>query len=79
MPVEKLPGAMVYAGTINQSGALEIRAERIGRDTSYGKIIEAVENAERSRAPVQQLADRLSGYLVYFALGSGGAHFHSHA
>jgi Cu+-exporting ATPase len=70
MPVEKLPGAMVYAGTINQSGALEIRVERVGRDTSYGRIIEAVEHAERSRAPVQQLADRLAGYLVYFALAA---------
>ena len=44
--------------------------ERIGRDTSYGRIIEAVEHAERSRAPVQQLADRLAGYLVYFALAA---------
>jgi Cu+-exporting ATPase len=70
MPVEKLPGSVVYAGTINQSGALEIRVERIGRDTSYGRIIEAVEHAERSRAPVQQLADRLAGYLVYFALAA---------
>jgi Cd2+/Zn2+-exporting ATPase/Cu+-exporting ATPase len=70
MPVEKLPGSPAYAGTINQSGALEIRVERIGRDTSYGRIIEAVEQAERSRAPVQQLADRLAGYLVYFALAA---------
>jgi len=70
MPVKKLPNSPVYAGTINQSGALEIRVERIGRDTSYGRIIEVVENAERSRAPVQQLADRLAGYLVYFALGA---------
>jgi heavy metal translocating P-type ATPase len=70
MPVEKTAGTPVFAGSINQSGALEIRAERIGRDTSYGKIIEAVEQAERSRAPVQRLADRLSGYLVYFALGA---------
>jgi len=68
MPVEKLPGAAVFAGSINQSGALEVRAERIGRDTSYGKIIEAVENAERSRAPVQRLSDRLAGYIVIFAL-----------
>lgn len=75
MPVEKLAGAAVYAGSINQSGALEIRAERIGRDTSYGKIIEAVENAERSRAPVQRLADRLSAYLVYFALGAAALTF----
>ncbi len=70
MPVEKLAGSIVYAGTINQSGALEIRVDRIGRDTSYGRIIEAVEHAERSRAPVQQLADRLAGYLVYFALAA---------
>jgi Cd2+/Zn2+-exporting ATPase/Cu+-exporting ATPase len=70
MPVEKTAGTRVFAGSINQSGALELRAERIGRDTSYGKIIEAVERAERSRAPVQRLADRLAGYLVYFALGA---------
>ena len=70
MPIEKLPNSVVYAGTINQSGALEVRVERIGRDTSYGRIIEAVEHAERSRAPVQQLADRLAGYLVYFALAA---------
>ncbi len=70
MPNEKVAESHVFAGSINQSGALEIRAERIGRDTSYGKIIEAVERAERSRAPVQRLADRLAGYLVYFALGA---------
>jgi heavy metal translocating P-type ATPase len=70
LPIEKMAGAAVFAGSINQSGALEIRAERLGRDTSYGKIIEAVEQAERSRAPVQRLADRLAGYLVYFALGA---------
>jgi heavy metal translocating P-type ATPase len=70
MPTEKTADTHVFAGSINQSGALEVRAERIGRDTSYGKIIEAVEHAERSRAPVQRLADRLAGYLVYFALGA---------
>jgi Cd2+/Zn2+-exporting ATPase/Cu+-exporting ATPase len=70
MPVEKLPGAFVYAGAINQSGALEIRAERLGRDTAYGQIIQAVERAEKSRAPVQRMADRLAAFLVYFALGA---------
>jgi heavy metal translocating P-type ATPase len=65
---EKTLGSRVYAGTINQSGALEVRADRIGRDTSFGKIIEAVEHAQNSQAPVQRLADRLAGYLVYFAL-----------
>ena len=75
MPVEKTAGVPVYAGSINQSGALEVRAERIGRDTSYGKIIEAVERAERSRAPVQRLADRLAGYLVYLALAAAAFTF----
>ena len=70
MPVEKSPGTPVYAGTINQSGALEIRIERLGRDTTFGKIIDAVERAEKSRAPIQGIADRLAGYLVYFALGA---------
>ena len=75
LPVEKLAGATVYAGSINQSGALEIRAEQLGRDTSYGKIIEAVEEAERSRAPVQRLADRLSGYIVYIAFAAAAVTF----
>jgi P-type Cu+ transporter len=75
MPAEKTSGAHVFAGSINQSGALEIGAERIGRDTSYGKIIEAVERAEKSRAPVQRLADRMAGYLVYFALGAAALTF----
>src|SRR5258708_172178 len=57
-PVRKQAGAEVYAGTINQSGVLEVVAERVGRDTSFGKIVEAVERAERSRAPVQKAADR---------------------
>jgi cation transport ATPase len=70
MPVEKVAGAVVYAGTINQSGALEVRVERLGRDTTFGKIIEAVERAENSRAPIQGIADRLAGYLVYFALAA---------
>ncbi len=70
MPVEKAPGDTVYAGTINQSGALEIGAQQLGRDTTFGRIIEAVEHAEKSRAPIQKTADRLAGYLVYFALGA---------
>jgi cation transport ATPase len=70
MPVEKLSGDTVYAGTVNQSGALEVRADKLGRDTTFGKIVEAVEHAEKSRAPIQKTADRLAGYLVYFALGA---------
>jgi cation transport ATPase len=67
--------APMCSGSINQSGALEISTERVGRDTSYGKIIEAVERAEKSRAPVQRLADRMAGYLVYFALGAAALTF----
>jgi heavy metal translocating P-type ATPase len=70
MPVEKSAGDPVYAGTINQSGALEVRADKLGRDTTFGRIIDAVERAEKSRAPIQKTADRLAGYLVYFALGA---------
>lgn len=75
MPVEKIPGARVYAGTVNQSGVLEIETVTVGRDTAFGKIIEAVEQAEHSRAPVQKTADRLSGYLVYFALACAAVTF----
>jgi heavy metal translocating P-type ATPase len=70
LPSEKTTGSDVYAGTINQAGTLQVRAERLGKETTFGKIIEAVENAERSRAPIQKTADRLAGYLVYFALGA---------
>lgn len=75
LPVEKTAGSLVYAGTINQSGALEVRVERLGRDTTFGKIIEAVERAEKSRAPIQGIADRLAGYLVYFALAAAALTF----
>ncbi len=70
IPVEKLPGTSVYAGTINQSGILQIATAQVGRDTAFGKIIDAVEQAEKSRAPIQKIADRLAGLLVYFALGA---------
>jgi len=74
-PVEKMRGTSVYAGTINQMGALEIEVERIGRDTTFGRIVEEVERAEKSRAPIQKTADKLAGYLVYFALGAAALTF----
>jgi len=70
MPREKTAGNAVYAGAINQTGTLQVLAERLGKETTFGKIIEAVERAEHSRAPIQKTADRLAGYLVYFALGA---------
>ena len=75
MPVEKVPGATVFAGTINGSGMLEVATTGVGRSTAFGRIIEAVERAERSRAPIQKLADRLAGYLVYFALACAALTF----
>jgi heavy metal translocating P-type ATPase len=67
---EKVVGTTVFAGTTNLSGSLEVSTDKLGRDTVFGKIVEAVEHAEQSRAPVQKTADRLSGYLVYFALAA---------
>jgi Cd2+/Zn2+-exporting ATPase/Cu+-exporting ATPase len=68
MPIDKLPGSEVFAGTINQSGVLKFEVKSIGRDTAFGRIIDVVERAEHSKAPIQKTADRLAGYLVYFAL-----------
>jgi Cd2+/Zn2+-exporting ATPase/Cu+-exporting ATPase len=68
IPVEKNVGSYVYAGTVNDSGTLEILAEKIGGETVYGKIIKLVEEAEGRKAPVQKIADRLSAWLVEFAI-----------
>lgn len=70
LPVEKIEGSKVFAGTINKDGVLEVKVEKIGRDTTFGKIIEIVEQAEKSKAPVQRIADRLAAGLVYFAFGA---------
>ena len=70
LPVEKAEGSSVFAGTINKDGVLEVRVEKIGRDTTFGKIIEIVEQAEKSKAPVERIADRLAAGLVYFAFGA---------
>jgi Cd2+/Zn2+-exporting ATPase/Cu+-exporting ATPase len=70
LPVEKVESAKVSAGTINKNGVLEVRVERVGRDTTFGKIIQVVEQAEKSKAPVERIADRLAAGLVYFAFGA---------
>ena len=70
LPAEKIGGSKVFAGTINKDGVLEVRVEKIGRDTTFGKIIEIVEQAEKSKAPVERVSDRLAAGLVYFALGA---------
>jgi len=64
MPVTKEVGSKVIGGTINQSGALIIVAEKVGSDTMLSRIVQLVAEAQRSRAPVQRLADQISGYFV---------------
>jgi P-type Cu+ transporter len=64
MPVTKEAGAGVIGGTINQSGALVIEAKKIGRDTMLAQIVQLVADAQRSRAPIQRLADQVSAWFV---------------
>jgi P-type Cu+ transporter len=64
MPVTKAVGDSVIGGTINQSGALIIEAERVGRDTMLARIVALVSEAQRSRAPIQRLADAVAGWFV---------------
>jgi P-type Cu+ transporter len=64
MPVEKNPGDRVIAGTLNQSGSFLLRAEKVGRDTMLAQIVAMVAAAQRSRAPIQRLADRVSAWFV---------------
>ncbi|MEO7224347.1 MAG: copper-translocating P-type ATPase, partial [Devosia sp.] len=64
MPVTKEAGAKLIAGTINQSGALVMEATKIGRDTMLAQIVQMVASAQRSRAPIQRLADQVSGWFV---------------
>lgn len=68
MPVEKLYGNRVFAGSMNNSGYLEIEATRVGGDTTFSRIISLVEEAERSKAPIERLGDKLAAGLVYVAL-----------
>ena len=69
MPVEKTTGSKVVAGTVNQQGSLVMRAEKIGADTLLAKIVNLVNQAGRSRAPIQKLADRVSGWFVPTVMG----------
>ena len=64
MPVTKTAGDHVIGGTLNQSGALVVRAEKVGRDTMLARIVQMVADAQRSRAPIQRLADQVSGWFV---------------
>ena len=64
MPVTKAAGAKIIVGTLNQSGSLVMRAEKVGRDTLLAQIVQMVAAAQRSRAPIQRLADQVSSWFV---------------
>jgi Cu+-exporting ATPase len=64
MPVQKRSGAQVIGGTVNQGGGLLLRAAKVGRDTMLARIVDMVARAQRSRAPIQRLADQVAGWFV---------------
>jgi P-type Cu+ transporter len=64
MPVEKAPGDKVIGATVNQTGSFVMRAEKVGSDTVLSQIVHMVAEAQRSRAPIQKIADQVSGYFV---------------
>ncbi len=75
MPVGKGIGDRVTGGTMNESGAFVMRADRIGRDTALAQIVQMVAEAQRSRAPIQRLADQVSGWFVPLVLAVAIAAF----
>jgi Cu+-exporting ATPase len=70
IPVEKTAGERVIGATVNGSGALIMRAERVGAETLLSRIVQMVAEAQRSRAPIQKLADTVSGYFVPVVVGA---------
>ncbi|MDB5650454.1 MAG: haloacid dehalogenase [Hyphomicrobiales bacterium] len=69
MPVTKEAGAKLIGGTLNATGSFVMRAEKIGSDTVLARIVQMVANAQRSRAPIQRLADQVSGWFVPLVIG----------
>ena len=64
VPKDKATGAGVFAGTVLESGAIDVKTERVGGDTMFARIVKLVEEAEDSQAPVQRLADRVAAWLI---------------
>ena len=70
MPVSKEPGAKVIAGSLNRTGSFVMRAEKVGSETLLARIAQMVAQAQRSRAPIQRMADRVSGWFVPAVIAS---------
>ncbi len=75
IPVEKVPASKVTAGTLNQTGSFLMRADKVGADTLLARIVQMVSEAGRTRAPIQKLADQVSGWFVLAVLGIAAAAF----
>jgi P-type Cu+ transporter len=75
LPVIKEQGARVIAGTLNQSGGFVMRADKVGRDTLLAQIVQMVADAQRSRAPIQRLADQVAGWFVPAVIAAAIAAF----
>ena len=75
MPVEKAAGARVVGATVNGTGTMLMRAERVGSETVLAQIVRMVGEAQRSRAPIQRLADRVAGFFVPAVIAASGLTF----
>ena len=75
MPVTKEPGAQVVAGSINKTGSFVMRAEKVGADTLLSRIVQMVAEAQRSRAPIQRMADQVSGWFVPAVIAAAAVAF----
>ena len=75
MPVTKSPGAALIGGTMNQTGSFTMRAGKVGSDTVLSRIVQMVAQAQRSRAPIQRVADQVSGWFVPLVLAVAGLSF----
>lgn len=77
IPVEKGPHERVIGATVNGRGSFIMRAEHVGSDTLLAQIVRLVSQAQRSRAPIQRLADRVSNYFVLAVIGRAGTYVHN--
>ncbi len=68
LAVEKMDGSRVFAGSVDESGVLEVQTEKVGNETVFGQIIKLVEEAEGRKAPIQKLSDKLATWLVEFTI-----------